>query len=179
MSALFSKMPFIETEKIIIKKIELKDANDLESLSKNETVYKYLPTFLPERQYIDKEYFITHICDELFLSKKTVLLGIYYKEVQNGFCGIAEIYHYDEQEKTVTIGYRLDEKFWGFGIATKVVAAITEYLFEQTDVMRIFASNMIDNPASGKVLEKNGYEIVTSGMYEDWGFCAPTAVDRW
>lgn len=37
------------------------------------------------------------------------------------FAGIAEIYNYEPKKAKASIGYRLDEKYWGRGIATQTV----------------------------------------------------------
>ena len=107
-------------------------------------------------------------------------MGVYLKE--NGpeeFCGIAEIYHYNSDLSKVTIGYRLAEEFWGRGIATEIVEMMVRYLFRDTDVKLIVASHFASNPASGKVLKKNGFRLIASSAEEDWGYPAKTIVDKW
>ena len=106
-------------------------------------------------------------------------MGIYLTEQHRRFCGIAEIYHYDPSESKVTIGYRLDMAFWGKGFATEIVHAIVEYLFMETDIKAVCASNIIDNPSSGRVLEKNGFKCINREVPEDWGFEDNVVVDKW
>lgn len=55
------------------------------------------------------------------------------------------------------IGYWLGEPFWGRGIATEAVGAMTEWGFENLDLTRIYASVFSHNPASMRVLEKAGF----------------------
>ncbi len=55
------------------------------------------------------------------------------------------------------IGYWLGEPFWGQGIATKAVRALTEYAFAHLDLVRIYGTVFEWNPASARVLEKAGY----------------------
>ena len=54
-----------------------------------------------------------------------------------------------------------------------------DYLSGQTDVRIITASTMVENRASARVLEKNGFIRVTPGVPEDWGYDAPTIADKW
>jgi len=63
----------------------------------------------------------------------------------------------DVYRTSMEIGYWLGEKFWGQGITTEAVGAMTRYGFEHFDIGRIFADIFAWNPASGRVLEKNGY----------------------
>ena len=53
------------------------------------------------------------------------------------------------------------------------------YLQENTDIEIITASTMVENRASANVLIKNGFELVSSGAGEDWGFPEPTLTDKW
>ena len=57
------------------------------------------------------------------------------------------------------VGYWLGEPFWGRGIATLALRALTEYAFVELDLARIQACVYEWNPASGRVLEKAGYEF--------------------
>lgn len=61
--------------------------------------------------------------------------------------------------RTAELGYWLGEKFWGRGIITEAVAAMTEYAFANFDICRIQASVYEWNPASMRVLEKAGYRL--------------------
>jgi ribosomal-protein-alanine N-acetyltransferase len=38
---------------------------------------------------------------------------------------------------------------------------------------------MIENRASARVLEKNGFELVVHAVSEDWGYESPTIADKW
>lgn len=63
------------------------------------------------------------------------------------------------------IGYVLSYNYWGKGIMTEAVAAIIDELFRcGYDV--IIARHDVDNPASGKVMEKVGMTYVRNSMAE-------------
>ena len=63
----------------------------------------------------------------------------------------------DIERRSAEIGYWLGEEFWGRGIVTEAVQAVTEYGFTKFDLCRIWASVFAWNPASGRVLEKAGF----------------------
>ena len=71
------------------------------------------------------------------------------------------------------------EVFRGQGIATRTVELMTDYLFTQTDTKLITASTMTENHASARVLEKNGFLKVLSGVPEDWGHPRLIRADKW
>ena len=55
------------------------------------------------------------------------------------------------------IGYWLSETMWGRGITTEAVALVSEYIFSERNMLRLFAVPFADNQASRRVLEKAGY----------------------
>lgn len=65
----------------------------------------------------------------------------------------------DVFRRSAEIGYWLAEAYWGRGIATEAVRAVTDYAFATFDLCRVFAGVFEWNPASMRVLEKAGYEF--------------------
>lgn len=58
---------------------------------------------------------------------------------------------------TGELGYYVAESYWGKGIATLAIRSITDYVFANTDIIRIFAEPFAYNAASCRALEKAGY----------------------
>ncbi len=71
--------------------------------------------------------------------------------------GIGLILGEDIDRRSAEIGYWLSEEFWGRGIATAAVRALSEYAFAQFDLARIWACVFEWNPGSMRVLEKAGF----------------------
>jgi RimJ/RimL family protein N-acetyltransferase len=65
----------------------------------------------------------------------------------------------DVHRRSAEIGYWLGEPFWGRGIATEALRAVTEYAFQTFDICRLEAGVFEWNPASARVLEKAGYTL--------------------
>ena len=59
--------------------------------------------------------------------------------------------------RSAEIGYWLGEEFWGRGLATEALAAVSDYAFASFDLCRLYAHVFDWNPASARVLEKAGY----------------------
>jgi len=59
--------------------------------------------------------------------------------------------------RTAEMGYYISENHWGKGYTTTAVRQICEYVFENTDIIRIFAEPFATNAASCRVLEKAGF----------------------
>jgi ribosomal-protein-alanine N-acetyltransferase len=63
----------------------------------------------------------------------------------------------DVNSHTATLGYWLGEVFWGRGIMTGAVTALTDFWFQNFPVRRISAEVFANNSASSRVLEKAGF----------------------
>lgn len=62
--------------------------------------------------------------------------------------------------RSANLGYWVDSKRNGRGLATRAVAALAEHAFGALGLHRLEAGTLVDNPASQRVLEKNGFELV-------------------
>ncbi len=175
---IFDEIPYIESERIVVKKIEKSDAQGLSALINNDNVYKYLPTFLFEKKYSDIDYVTDKIYDECFKNKESVIMGIYLRK-SGDFCGIAEFYGFNDSMHKISVGYRLREEYWGQGIASETVSLMVNYLYSKTDTEIITASTMIENKASANVLAKNNFIMTAHAVPEDWGYENPTIADKW
>jgi RimJ/RimL family protein N-acetyltransferase len=65
----------------------------------------------------------------------------------------------DVHRLTAEIGYWLGEPFWGRGIATRAVRAVTAWAFATTSLERLYACVFATNPASARVLSNAGYHF--------------------
>jgi ribosomal-protein-alanine N-acetyltransferase len=72
--------------------------------------------------------------------------------------GIGLILRDDVYRLSAEIGYWLGEEFWGRGIVSEALRALTEYAFANFELYRIYAEVFEWNPASMRVLEKAGYQ---------------------
>lgn len=64
--------------------------------------------------------------------------------------------HLGWDSQSAEVGYTFAREHWGKGYAAEALEALVEYLFEQLNVTRVFASLHPDNPASAMVLERVG-----------------------
>jgi RimJ/RimL family protein N-acetyltransferase len=69
-----------------------------------------------------------------------------------GSCGLGR-----RPSGAVEMGYWIARPFWGRGYATEACAALIA-IARALDLPRIEGSHFVDNPASGRVLEKLGFE---------------------
>jgi ribosomal-protein-alanine N-acetyltransferase len=65
----------------------------------------------------------------------------------------------DIERISAEVGYWLGEPFWGRGIVTEALKAVTKYALEKHHLHRIYAVPFESNKASRRVLEKAGYQF--------------------
>jgi RimJ/RimL family protein N-acetyltransferase len=73
--------------------------------------------------------------------------------------GIGFMLQPDVERVSAEIGYWLGEIYWGRGICTDALRAVTEYAIEQHGLTRVFALPFAHNVASCRVLEKAGFVL--------------------
>ena len=61
--------------------------------------------------------------------------------------------------RTAELGYYLAEEYWGRDIMTEAVRQLCEKIFQETDILRIFAEPFAYNIGSRRVLEKAGFQF--------------------
>lgn len=64
----------------------------------------------------------------------------------------------DNKLEKCEIGYCIGKAFWNQGIVTEAFKAIIKFALEEVGFNRITGRHHIDNPASGKVMEKCGLQ---------------------
>ena len=152
---LFEKFPYLESDELILKKVEPQDSDDLFEILSNDNLFKYRPG--NPWKTLDAVKKIGGHYERDFNKHKTIFLGIYYKKANNKLVGIAEIFEFDDKANRVEIGYTVNENYWGKGIATNAVKLMLDFLFNIIDVNSIQATPMPVNTKSKNVLERCGF----------------------
>jgi ribosomal-protein-alanine N-acetyltransferase len=65
-----------------------------------------------------------------------------------------------ESLQSGTIGYWVDRRRNGRGLATGAVTEILAYAFDELSLHRVEAATLVDNVSSQRVLEKNGFDRI-------------------
>lgn len=140
---------------MIIRKWEMADAKDLAKALSNKKVQDNLRDGLPyPYTEQDGEYYITSMleADE----NDTFAFAIIVDGKVAGSIGVFR--QGNIHMLTAELGYYIGEEYWGRGIMTKAVKQICEYVFEHSDIIRIYAEPFSYNIASCRVLEKAGFQ---------------------
>jgi ribosomal-protein-alanine N-acetyltransferase len=152
----------IETERLILRPLELSDAEAMFTMDNNPNVHKYLwqnPTQNIEEtikiiEYVQKQYVDNNIGRFATILKTT---GEFI-----GWTGIKFITDHVENGNTnfYDYGYRLDEKFWNKGYASEATKAWLDYGFKEMKIEKMNAYTHAENGASNHILEKHGMQFM-------------------
>jgi ribosomal-protein-alanine N-acetyltransferase len=74
----------------------------------------------------------------------------------NEFIGLCLLREYNNEKGKVELGYVLNRKYWGKGIAAEMAHVMIAYGFTRTGANEIVAVTTLTNAASQRVLEKAG-----------------------
>lgn len=73
------------------------------------------------------------------------------------------------------LGYWLAPDHWGRGLATEAARALVVFGFEKLGAEALNSGHFVDNPASGRVLEKAGF--AANGISRQWSAARQVFVD--
>ncbi|WP_461612404.1 GNAT family N-acetyltransferase [Clostridium sp. Marseille-QA1073] len=151
----FNEFPVLESENLILKKIESSNIEELYEIYSNEKVFKYCG-IIPKKNIKTISNMVTHF-ERDYNKRDRIKWGVFLKNESDILVGIIEAMDFKPRIDMVTIGYFLSEPYWGEGIASQALRILIKFLFEKVDVNRIQAEVMPENEASKKVLFKNGF----------------------
>jgi len=151
----FLEFPLLNSEKLVLKKIEDAHLQELFAIYDNEKVFEYCG-IIPKHNIQTVSKMIGHF-DRDYKKESIVKWGIFQKSHSDQLVGIIEAMEFNQKVNMVTIGYYLAENYWGKGLASDAVNILVKFLFEEVNINRIQAEVMPLNEASKKVLQKNGF----------------------
>lgn len=138
-----------------IRKWELKDASDLAEALSNTKILDNLRDGLPY-PYTEQDgadFISTMLSTD---ENETFAFAIVVDGKVVGSIGIFR--QGNIHRLTAELGYYISETYWGKGIMTEAVKQICRYVFDKSDIIRIYAEPFAYNAASCRVLEKAGFQ---------------------
>lgn len=148
-------MANINSERLNLRLVTIKDLAALYHLHSNELVAKYNTIGLPDGVDFTKTLISNAINDPITFGKTNFWWAIHLKE-NNQFIGEAGLNLSLTKYKSGDVFYALHPDFWGKGYATEAVETILHFSFVDLDLHRVTAEVATENEASIKLLERLG-----------------------
>ncbi|MBL3550091.1 MULTISPECIES: GNAT family N-acetyltransferase [Chryseobacterium] len=148
-----NEFPIIETERLILSQLEEKDIPFITEYLQHR-IYSDLTSNIPyPYTENDAQLWIT-MSKEAFEDHTGYTFGIRNKEGHI----IGAIGLHDRDDDKAELGYWIAMPYWNKGYVTEAAKAIVHFGFKKLNFNKIFATHLLHNPASGKIMEKIGME---------------------
>ena len=156
LTKIFSKIPEMESTRLIFRAIKKTDLQDIFEYSSNPKTSEFL-LWSPHENLEYTKKFIDIVLSK-YKSGDYNDWAIILKENNKmiGTCGFTRI---DEYNSVAEIGYVINPKFWGHGYATEASKTVLKFAFEVLRVNRVEAKFIFGNEASLKVMNKIGMKF--------------------
>ncbi len=154
---------FARTERLLLRPGWAEDAPALARAIGDEMIVRNLAVVPWPYSLRDAEAFLAAPRDPV-LPSMLIFERTEGEPVLVGSCGLGR-----RPSGNVELGYWISRPFWGRGFATEAGLALVQ-IARALGIGRLEASHFIDNPASGRVLEKLGFQ--STGMIAPRMSCA-------
>ncbi len=153
LNRIFTHIPEIETERLLLRRILPKDADAMYEYSCDKSVTRFLlwdthPDYYYTREYIEylqERYALGDFFDWAIVLKSTGCMI--------GTCGFT---NFDLPNSCAEIGYVLNPRYRGNGYAPEAASRIIDFAFKELSLERVSAICMEENDASLRVMQKCG-----------------------
>lgn len=152
----FTVFPILRTQRLILREILPGDAEAVFRIRGDYEVTKY--NIGPAYETLDQAVGIINSIRESYQDGAEVRWGITLSDGDDSVIGMCGFNYWNRRDSRASMGYDLARAYWGQGIMTEAIAAVIEFGFERMGLNRIEADADTRNIASGRVLEKLGFQ---------------------
>jgi RimJ/RimL family protein N-acetyltransferase len=165
---------YFQDEEIIIRDIIEEDAISLFGWSIDGEINKYDPRPIPTNSFeLLKE------CESFCKRFETEVMSIEFKQrkykyfvicnIHQQAIGFVNIFGFDAENKQCELGIEIgDKRYWKKGMASKSVRIVSDYIFNNMDIGRIYIETEESNIPALRLFDKLGFmkcdEIIDEGF---------------
>jgi ribosomal-protein-alanine N-acetyltransferase len=144
----------IETSRLILRKHELTDADDIFRNWVTDPEVSRFWSWQPHKNIDETKSLLADWIEE-YSKPDTYHWIIIFKNISQaiGYIYLSEINDIDD---SVAVHYALSRKYWNQGIMSEACKRVFQFAFSDLQVKTIHSRHHIDNSASGKVMQKCG-----------------------
>lgn len=151
--AYFARLPRVETPRLILRRMSLRDAPDLFEYSQDPEVARHV-LWTAHRSVAESRAYIRWVRQQYANSAPSSWC---IEEKQTGkVIGTIGFMAYRPEDLTVEVGYSLARSRWNQGLMTEALQAVLSQCFSVLRLHRVEAQHFSANPASGRVMLKCG-----------------------
>lgn len=155
MEAFYGYMPTLETPRLRLRKLNMRDAQDIFNYSQDPQVARYV-LWEAQTSLSEARGYIRYMLRKYRMGEPASW-GIEWKETGR-IIGTIGFMWIQRDNAAAEVGYSLSRAYWNRGIMTEALAEILRYGFRSLNLNRIEAQHETENPASGAVMRKCGMQ---------------------
>ena len=152
-AAYFASLPELETSRLVLRPLKMKDAKDIFAYASDPDVARYV-LWEPHKTVADTRNYIRYI-RALYHRGLPASWAVTLRE-SGQVIGTIGFMWYSDANSAAEIGYSFSKAHWNMGYATEALRTVMESVFRTLPVNRLEAQHDVRNPASGRVMEKCG-----------------------
>ncbi|HML47111.1 MAG TPA: GNAT family protein [Clostridia bacterium] len=181
--SVFARLPELSTQRLLLRKMTMADAQDIYDYSSDPEVSRHV-LWEAHRTIHDSRAYLRYILRQ-YRNGEPSSWGIVLSQT-NRLIGTIGYMWWNQENHSAEVGYSLARSQWNHGIMTEALWAVLRFGFEEMRLHRIEAQHEVDNPASGRVMEKCGMRregvlrgrLYNKGRYVDVALYA-ILVEEW
>lgn len=150
---IYEKLPTIESERLLLRKLEMTDADDMFEYASETAVSRFMP-WQAHQTTDDTREFISFI-RQGYEDNKKLTWAIELKS-ENKMIGTIDFVSWLQKRQRAEVGYTLSHHYWGQGLMLEAAETLIDFGFKEMDLIKVEAPIMLDNTQSQRVAEKLG-----------------------
>ncbi len=144
----------METERLILRRFAMDDAEAVFlNWASDDEVTRYLTW--PTHQNVTVSQAYMNYCIKGYDSQAFYQWGIELKNSHELIGNISVVKVIDEID-SIELGWAIGKKYWGYGYTAEAGLKLIDFFFDQIKAKRICARHDVNNPNSGRVMQKIG-----------------------
>jgi len=157
---------YLETERLILRRLTEGDVDHLLELDSDPEVMRYLTGGIPHTREEIATKVLPHYLDHY---RRYDEFGFWaaIEKATGAFVGWFHLRPHRENRDEIELGYRLKRTAWGMGYATEGARGLIEKGFTELGVDKVVAGTLVDNIRSRRVLERLGMRIEEEFVYPE------------
>ena len=151
------ELPILETERLIIRPINLDDAEDMFEYATRDDVGPNAG-WQPHKEISASKKTIESMISNFLTEFNIGVFSIVYKENKK-MIGTIGVHRFNKRYGSCEIGYVLNPLYWGKGIIVECAQRVIKWLFDDLNLYRIECGHFDFNYQSKRVIEKLDFKF--------------------
>lgn len=148
-----------ETERLILRVLTKDDVDAIFALRSDAEMMRFIRA--PQKRSESENWI--ELISSRWATERIGFCGVIEKKSNEliGWCGLWRL----EESGEIEIGYAIEKKSWGKGLATEAARRILQYGFDELKLDKIVAVARFENKSSRRVMEKLGMTFKGMGRF--------------